>query len=151
MKIRSLLTRLFDDRHPASLLSLFTPRAARDRSLGERMLLAGGTLAATGVALALATTASTLLLQSDRDRVTNLMAKHFAEDALTAAHSGDDTARMRALLNRGIALLSKGHVEDARSIFEQVLADPAKDSNHDQAQHDGGDHHRREGLHRAGR
>jgi hypothetical protein len=62
MKIRSLLTRLFDDRHPASLLSLFTPRAARDRSLGERMLLAGGTLAVTGVALALATTASTLLL-----------------------------------------------------------------------------------------
>lgn len=48
---------------------------------------------------------------------------HFAEDALTAAHSGDDTARMRALLNRGIALLSKGHVEDARSIFEQVLAE----------------------------
>ena len=62
MKIRALLTRLFDDRHPASLLSLFTPRAARDRSLGERMLLAGGTLAATGVALAMATTASTLLL-----------------------------------------------------------------------------------------
>ena len=62
MKILSLLTRLFDDRHPASLLSLFTPRAARDRSLGVRMLLAGGTLAATGVALALATTASTLLL-----------------------------------------------------------------------------------------
>ncbi len=48
---------------------------------------------------------------------------HFAEDALTAAHAGDDTARMRALLNRGIALLSKGHVEDARSIFEQVLAE----------------------------
>ncbi len=49
--------------------------------------------------------------------------RHFAEDAQTASAHGEPTAELRARLNRGIALLSKGLVDEARSIFEAVLAD----------------------------
>jgi transcriptional regulator with GAF, ATPase, and Fis domain len=47
--------------------------------------------------------------------------RHFAEDAWTASSCGEQTAALRARLNRGIAVLSKGLAEEARSIFEGVL------------------------------
>ena len=49
--------------------------------------------------------------------------EHFAEDAMTASSSGETTAELRARLNRGIALLSKGRLDEAREILERVLAD----------------------------
>ncbi len=45
---------------------------------------------------------------------------HFAEDALLAASRGDTTAELRARLNRGIAFLSKGALDEARTMFEEV-------------------------------
>ncbi len=48
---------------------------------------------------------------------------HFADDAMTASAANEITAELRARLNRGIALMSKGLLEEARSIFERVLAD----------------------------
>lgn len=48
---------------------------------------------------------------------------HFAEDALHAGAAHDGTAELRARLNRGIALLSKGMLDDARAIMERVLED----------------------------
>jgi transcriptional regulator with GAF, ATPase, and Fis domain/tetratricopeptide (TPR) repeat protein len=49
--------------------------------------------------------------------------RHFAEDGLSAAEHGDATGELRARLNRGIALLSRGHTDDARALFTAVLAD----------------------------
>ena len=49
--------------------------------------------------------------------------RHFTEDAQLAASHGEPTAELRARLNRGIALLSKGLVDEARTIFESVLAE----------------------------
>ena len=49
--------------------------------------------------------------------------EHFAEDAMTASSHGETTAELRARLNRGIALLSKGRLDEAREILERVLAD----------------------------
>ncbi len=46
---------------------------------------------------------------------------HFAEDALVASTERDRTAELRARVNRGIALLSQGRVDEARAIFEAVL------------------------------
>ena len=51
---------------------------------------------------------------------------HFAEDALTASAAGEATAELRARLNRGIALISKGLLDDARATLERVLADGAR-------------------------
>jgi transcriptional regulator with GAF, ATPase, and Fis domain/tetratricopeptide (TPR) repeat protein len=48
---------------------------------------------------------------------------HFAEDQWAAAAAGLRTEELRARLNRGIALLSKGLVDEARSVFEVVLAE----------------------------
>jgi transcriptional regulator with GAF, ATPase, and Fis domain/tetratricopeptide (TPR) repeat protein len=48
---------------------------------------------------------------------------HFAEDAWTASAAGLRTEELRARLNRGIALLSKGQVDEARSIFDAVLGE----------------------------
>jgi transcriptional regulator with GAF, ATPase, and Fis domain len=48
---------------------------------------------------------------------------HFAQDAWTAAAAGLRTEELRARLNRGIALLSKGFADEARAIFEAVLAE----------------------------
>jgi transcriptional regulator with GAF, ATPase, and Fis domain/tetratricopeptide (TPR) repeat protein len=48
---------------------------------------------------------------------------HFAEDAWTASAAGLHIEELRARLNRGIALLSKGQVDEARAIFEAVLAE----------------------------
>jgi transcriptional regulator with GAF, ATPase, and Fis domain len=48
---------------------------------------------------------------------------HFAEDALTASAAGDRTAELRARLNRGIALMSKGLLDEARTILERVHED----------------------------
>jgi transcriptional regulator with GAF, ATPase, and Fis domain/tetratricopeptide (TPR) repeat protein len=49
--------------------------------------------------------------------------RHFAEDALTAAAHGDTSGEFRARVNRGIALQSKGRMEEARALFESVLAE----------------------------
>jgi|GEM_PF-399472 len=49
--------------------------------------------------------------------------RHFAEDAWIAAGAGLRTEELRARLNRGIALLSKGGVDEARAIFEAVLGE----------------------------
>ena len=51
---------------------------------------------------------------------------HFAEDALTASAAGEATAELRARLNRGIALISKGLLDDARTTLERVLEDGAR-------------------------
>ena len=51
---------------------------------------------------------------------------HFAEDVLTASSAGDKIAELRARLNRGIALMSKGGLEDARVILARVLDDGMK-------------------------
>jgi transcriptional regulator with GAF, ATPase, and Fis domain len=48
---------------------------------------------------------------------------HFAEDAWAAAAAGMHTEELRARLNRGIALLSKGQVDESRAIFEGVLSE----------------------------
>jgi transcriptional regulator with GAF, ATPase, and Fis domain/tetratricopeptide (TPR) repeat protein len=48
---------------------------------------------------------------------------HFAGDAWAAAAAGLRTDELRARLNRGIALLSKGLVDEARAIFEAVLTE----------------------------
>ncbi|MFO0734982.1 MAG: sigma 54-interacting transcriptional regulator [Labilithrix sp.] len=49
--------------------------------------------------------------------------EHFAEDAMNASSAGETTAELRARLNRGIALLSKGRLDEARELLERVLAD----------------------------
>ncbi len=46
---------------------------------------------------------------------------HFAADACEAALSGDLTAELRARLNRAIALLSSGQLDDARAMLGAVL------------------------------
>jgi transcriptional regulator with GAF, ATPase, and Fis domain/Tfp pilus assembly protein PilF len=48
---------------------------------------------------------------------------HFAEDALGASAAGEATAELRARLNRGIALLSKGKLDESRTLLERVLED----------------------------
>ena len=48
---------------------------------------------------------------------------HFAEDGMLAAAHKDVTGELRARLNRGIALLSKGLSDEARELFESVLAE----------------------------
>jgi transcriptional regulator with GAF, ATPase, and Fis domain len=48
---------------------------------------------------------------------------HFAEDAWLAAAASLRTEELRARLNRGIALLSKGQVDEARAVFDLVLAE----------------------------
>src|SRR5262249_30717733 len=48
---------------------------------------------------------------------------HFAEDVVSASMSGNATAELRARLNRGIALLWKGHHDEARSLFQSVHDD----------------------------
>jgi transcriptional regulator with GAF, ATPase, and Fis domain/tetratricopeptide (TPR) repeat protein len=49
--------------------------------------------------------------------------EHFAEDALEASSAGEVTAELRARLNRGIALMSKGLLDEARTILERVHGD----------------------------
>ena len=49
--------------------------------------------------------------------------RHFAEDALSAASCNDATAELRARLNRGIAFLSNGALDEARSVFEEVRSE----------------------------
>lgn len=62
MKIHDILTRLFDERRLDSLFSLLTPVQAMGRSGPVRLILAGGTLAVLGTALATAATAAALML-----------------------------------------------------------------------------------------
>ena len=49
--------------------------------------------------------------------------RHFAEDALAAAGNSDTTSELRARINRGIALLSRGCVDEASGVFEGALAE----------------------------
>ena len=49
--------------------------------------------------------------------------EHFAADAWDAASGGDPVAELRARLNRAIALLSMGRLDEARSILLGVLED----------------------------
>jgi transcriptional regulator with GAF, ATPase, and Fis domain/tetratricopeptide (TPR) repeat protein len=49
--------------------------------------------------------------------------RHFAEDAISASSLGDATAELRARLNRAIALLSKGMLDEARALLLRVLED----------------------------
>ncbi|HTQ42240.1 MAG TPA: sigma 54-interacting transcriptional regulator [Polyangiaceae bacterium] len=91
--------------------------------------------------LALAATQANRAVSLDRTPATRLKARntlgklllaeskwdeadvHFAEDAWGAAAAGLRTEELRARLNRGIALLSKGFTDEARAIFEAVLAE----------------------------
>jgi transcriptional regulator with GAF, ATPase, and Fis domain/tetratricopeptide (TPR) repeat protein len=84
-------------------------------------------------AITLATTASTRLGGRNTIGKINLVEArwdaadaHFAEDALTASAAGEATAELRARLNRGIALISKGLLDDARATLERVLEDGAR-------------------------
>ena len=58
--------------------------------------------------------------------------EHFAEDALEASAAGEITAELRARLNRGIALMSKGLLDEARTILERVHGDASR-ANEDRA------------------
>jgi transcriptional regulator with GAF, ATPase, and Fis domain len=49
--------------------------------------------------------------------------KHFTEDAPLAMAHGQHTAELRARLNRGIALMSSGSLDEARAIFDAVYAE----------------------------
>ncbi len=60
-----------------------------------------------------------LLIESRWDEADS----HFAEDVWAASRLGDRTAELRARLNRGIALLSKGLVDEAQAMFTAVLSE----------------------------
>ncbi len=60
-----------------------------------------------------------LLIESRWDEADS----HFAEDVWAASRLGDRTAELRARLNRGIALLSKGLVDEAQAVFTAVLSE----------------------------
>jgi len=47
--------------------------------------------------------------------------QHFTEDACAASAASARTEELRAHVNRGIAVLSRGHVEEAQGVFETVL------------------------------
>jgi DNA-binding NtrC family response regulator len=49
--------------------------------------------------------------------------EHFADDALVASSAGEVTAELRARLNRAIAMLSKGRLDEARAMLERLLED----------------------------
>ncbi|MBI4702844.1 MAG: hypothetical protein HY744_17140, partial [Deltaproteobacteria bacterium] len=49
--------------------------------------------------------------------------QHFAADAQEAARVGDAEAELRARLNRAVAVLSAGRRDEARSCFEEILAE----------------------------
>src|SRR5581483_9898398 len=55
--------------------------------------------------------------------------RHCAEDAYHASAAGDRTGELRAHVNRGIAILSRGNADEARSIFEHVLAEGERTQN----------------------
>lgn len=48
---------------------------------------------------------------------------HFTEDLLAASQAGESLTELRARLNRGVALMSKGQLEEARAILTRVLDD----------------------------
>lgn len=62
MRVVRFFKRVLGNGRGASLVSIFTPREAQDQGTGTRLLLAGGTMAVLGVALASAATAAALLL-----------------------------------------------------------------------------------------
>jgi transcriptional regulator with GAF, ATPase, and Fis domain len=47
--------------------------------------------------------------------------QHFTEDVHAASAASARTEELRAHVNRGIAVLSRGHVEEAQGVFETVL------------------------------
>jgi transcriptional regulator with GAF, ATPase, and Fis domain/tetratricopeptide (TPR) repeat protein len=92
--------------------------ATREANLA--LALAGADRARCSTALRARNTLGKLLLArsswAEADR-------HFAEDALLAMAHGERTGELRARLNRGIALMSSGSLDEARAIFEAVLAE----------------------------
>jgi transcriptional regulator with GAF, ATPase, and Fis domain len=68
------------------------------------------------------TLGKTLLAEAKWDKAD----EHFAADAMLAAQHGERTAELRARLNRGIARLSKGLIDEARAIFEGVLEEATR-------------------------
>ncbi len=108
-------------------------RARVASELAELSYLAGDLVKAAehaSTAVELATTAATRLGGRNTLGKINLVQArwdeadaHFAEDALTASAARDAVAELRARLNRGIALMSKGALDDARVILGRVLED----------------------------
>ncbi len=106
-------------------------RVAAERA--EVSYLAGelgqaGTYALRAVELA-TTTATRLAARGTLGKILlargswDLADEHFAEDAITASAAGETTAELRARLNRAIALLSKGRLDEARTLLDRVLED----------------------------
>jgi transcriptional regulator with GAF, ATPase, and Fis domain/tetratricopeptide (TPR) repeat protein len=94
--------------------------AAAGRTAAEALALATPEAAAwPAVSKARNTLGKILLAQAKWDEAD----RHFAEDALEASAHGDTTGELRARLNRGIAFLSSGALDEARAIFETVLAE----------------------------
>jgi transcriptional regulator with GAF, ATPase, and Fis domain len=90
------------------------------REANRAIELTQGDPAQCGTALRARNTLGKLLLSrsswAEADR-------HFAEDALMAMAHGLETAELRARLNRGIALMSSGSLDEARAIFDAVLVE----------------------------
>ncbi len=111
-------------------------RASVASELAELSYVGGDLIAAASYAhrvLELAVTAATRLAGRNTLGKIHLTAarwdcadQHFAEDALTASAAGEPVAELRARLNRGIALMSKGLLDDARATLERVLEDGAR-------------------------
>lgn len=55
---------------------------------------------------------------------------HFAADAIAAQNAGEATADLRARLNRGIALGSKGFLDEARQTLVRLLEDAERHGEH---------------------
>lgn len=62
MRVVQFFKNLVGNGRGAMLISLFTPQQAEEQGVGTRLILAGGTMAVLGVALATAVHAAALLL-----------------------------------------------------------------------------------------
>ena len=136
-------------RAAVALGDLVAAKVALDRAAGYATDAASRAVVAAELAevaylggdLAMATSEAQRALALDRTPATRLKARntlgklllaesrwdeadvHFAQDAWTAAAAGLHTEELRARLNRGITLLSKGFSDEARAIFEAVLVE----------------------------
>jgi transcriptional regulator with GAF, ATPase, and Fis domain len=112
-----MLARIATERAEAAYLAAELDNASAHASRAASIAVTAGTrLAARG------TLGKILLARGAWD----LAEAHCAEDAIVAASAGEVTAELRARLNRGIALLSKGRLDDARTLLEGVLEDGAR-------------------------
>jgi hypothetical protein len=62
MKTIEFLKNLLGNGRGAAVLSLFTPVGAQERSIGTRLIMAGGTMTVLGMALATAVAATALMM-----------------------------------------------------------------------------------------